>query len=92
MYTHIITVRNAIRKYGKDAFEVCPLLTCKIEDMTLYEDQFIASLNTLVPNGYNLKGAGRCGRASDVTRKKMSESMIGTVHETSPVGKATNRW
>jgi hypothetical protein len=38
--------------------------------------------NTRAANrrGYNLREAGRCGRASEETRKKMSESMTGEKH------------
>jgi group I intron endonuclease len=73
-------LNNAIRKYGEDAFVVTPILTCKIEKLTQYEDMFMKLLNTLVPNGYNLREAGRCGRASEETRKKMSISHSGSKH------------
>jgi group I intron endonuclease len=73
-------LNNAINKYGPDAFIVEAILTCKIDDMTKYEDYFINKYNTLVPNGYNLRGAGRCGRASDETKRKMSESPAGIKH------------
>jgi group I intron endonuclease len=73
-------LNNAINKYGEEAFIVEAILTCKISDMTKYEDHFINYYNTLVPNGYNLRGAGRCGRASEETKKKMSESIRGENH------------
>ena len=73
-------LNNAINKYGSDAFIVEAILTCKIDDMTKYEDYFINQYNTLAPNGYNLRCAGRCGRASDETKRKMSESIAGTKH------------
>ena len=73
-------LNNAINKYGEDAFIIEAILTCKIPDMTKYEDYFINYYNTIAPNGYNLKGAGRCGRASDETKRKMSESTKGEKH------------
>lgn len=79
-HNHCTYLNHAIRKYGTDAFEVLPLLTCKIEDMTKFEDAYIHELRTMAPNGYNLRAAGRCGRASDETRKKMSESKCGSRH------------
>jgi len=73
-------LNNAINKYGEEAFIIEAILTCKISDMTKYEDYFINYYNTIAPNGYNLKGAGRCGRASDETKRKMSESIRGENH------------
>jgi len=75
-------LNHAIQKYGSDNFEVTPVLTCKIEDLTKYEDMFMELYNSMVDNGngYNLRSAGRCGRASAETLKKKSESMKGEKH------------
>ena len=73
-------LNNAINKYGSEAFIVEAILTCKIDDMTKYEDYFINQYNTLAPNGYNLKGAGRCGRDSDETKYLKSIAKKGEKH------------
>jgi group I intron endonuclease len=73
-------LNHAIQKYGEENFEVTPILCCKIEDLTRYEDMFIQELNSMAPHGYNLKSAGRCGRPSDETLRRMSESMRGAKH------------
>ena len=73
-------LNNAINKYGEDAFIVEAILTCKIYDMTKYEDYFINYYNTIVPNGYNLRGGGRCGRVSEETKELMSIRMTGENH------------
>lgn len=77
---HCRCLNASIRKYGKDAFTVIPLLCCKIEHLSIWEDYFMKEYNTLVPNGYNLREAGRCGRASVETREKMSIAHSGEKH------------
>jgi hypothetical protein len=59
---------------------VTPILSCKIEDLTRYEDMFIQELNSMAPHGYNLKSAGRCGRPSEETLRKMREAHSGAKH------------
>ena len=49
---------NAIRKYGKDNFNIEILLICNLEMMDYYEIKFIKLYNTLSPNGYNLEDGG----------------------------------
>lgn len=70
---------NAIKKYGFSNFEHEILkdgLTKK--EAEALEVKLIASLNTQIPNGYNIApGGGATGGVSDYTRKKMSESHIG---------------
>ena len=70
----------AINKYGEDAFIVEPILTCKLDKINEYEIYFIKYYNTLVPNGYNLQEGGKSGRASEETKKRMSESTRGENH------------
>ena len=73
-------LNNAINKYCASNFTVEPILTCKIDKLTYYEDYFIIYYKSMVPNGYNLRGAGRCGRSSDETKQRMSESIRGEKH------------
>jgi len=70
----------AINKYGEDAFIVEAILTCKLDKINEYEIYFIKYYNTLVPNGYNLQEGGKSGRASEETKRKMSESTKGEKH------------
>jgi group I intron endonuclease len=75
-------LNNAIRKWGKDSFRYIALISCKIQDLTKWEEYFMDLYNTRSVNGrgYNLREAGRCGRASEETRKKMSEAKKGEKH------------
>ena len=52
-------LNNAIRLYGKDVFTVILLKTCPLEEMDKWEQHYIAELNTLYPNGYNLTKGGK---------------------------------
>lgn len=67
---------NAIRKYGKDNFNVEILLICNLEMMDYYEIKFIKLYNTLSPNGYNLDlgGSGDNKRLHQDTKEKLSKS------------------
>jgi len=62
-------LNNAIRLYGKDVFAVVMLKTCPLEEMDHWEQHYIAELNTLYPNGYNLTSGGRAGRYLATGRK-----------------------
>ena len=55
-------LNSAIRLYGNDAFTVVLLKTCPVEEMDKWEQHYIAELNTLYPNGYNLTYGGRSAR------------------------------
>ena len=72
-------VINAARnKYGINAFEFEILMECKDEEMNRWEMYYIKTLNTKIPNGYNLTdgGDGRTGYLySEETRKKISEAL-----------------
>ena len=49
---------NAIRKYGKNNFNVEILLICNLGMMDYYEKKCIKLYNTISPNGYNLESGG----------------------------------
>ena len=52
-------LNNAIRSYGKDAFQVQLILECDKCELDEYEQQYISDMNTLFPNGYNLTKGGK---------------------------------
>lgn len=67
---------KAIRKYGAHNFNVEPLvtmLTCSQDDVDEVETAVIRHLNTLVPNGYNLREGGNGGRFHLKTREKIRD-------------------
>lgn len=68
-------VSRAIQKYGKDAFEISILQSCKsLEDLNLSEQFWIKELNTMNPFGYNLDSGGSLNKTfSQSTKTKMSE-------------------
>ena len=75
---------NAIKKYGKDLFEVFVLEECSSEtEMKQKEIQLIKERKSLASeNGYNLSfgGDGRLGyKLSEETKRKIGEGNIGKV-------------
>jgi len=79
----------AIKKYGWDNFTATAIVqgieTQEALDAT--EDAFIMLLNTLAPNGYNLKRGGMGGKHHVVTKKKMSKSHLGKKHSPETITK-----
>lgn len=66
-------IRNAIQKYGKDNFTIKNIITAQDnEEANDIEKKFIKELNTLSPNGYNLKFGGDNGKMHKDTKKKIS--------------------
>ena len=49
----------AIRKYGKDAFEIETIKECSVNELDLYETQLIEEYNCISPNGYNIMKGGQ---------------------------------
>jgi len=69
-------LNNAIRKYGVINF-TCELLEyCEIKDANDREIHYIESLNTLFPNGYNLKNGGSVFTHSEESKKRVSSGVI----------------
>jgi group I intron endonuclease len=69
-------LNNAIRKYGVTNF-TCELLEyCEIKDANDREIHYIESLNTLFPNGYNLKNGGSVFTHSEESKKRVSTGVI----------------
>lgn len=73
---------NAIKKYGWENFEVEILeygLTA--EQANEREQYWISELNTLTPNGYNIKKGGDNHEWSESSKQKLSQAKMG--HEVS---------
>ena len=75
---------NAIKKYGKDSFQVFVLEHCNsIDEMKQKEIQLIKERKSLASeNGYNLSfgGDGRLGyKLSEETKQKISQGNLGKV-------------
>lgn len=52
-------LNNAIRSYGKEAFQVELLLVCSRQELDVQERKYIDDYATLYPNGYNLTHGGK---------------------------------
>ncbi len=70
---------SALQKHGPDSFEIREVAKAHSkQDLDLLERRWIADLNSLVPNGYNLKPGGEGGGSpSAETRKRMSDAQRG---------------
>jgi group I intron endonuclease len=77
---HCVLLNNAIRKYGKDNFEVTTLIKCKNEELDEYEIKFIEEYNSVMPNGYNLKKGGYSSKNNETTILKMKQAHTGKEH------------
>jgi len=69
-------LNNAIRKYGVDDFIVELIEYCDFNDSNDREIHYIKELNSLYPNGYNLKNGGTVFTHSDESKKRVSEGVI----------------
>jgi group I intron endonuclease len=64
-----------IKIYGKENFLLEELNMCaSLKEMNILEKFYIKLLNTLYPNGYNLKTGGAKSLPSEATKKKMKEA------------------
>lgn len=72
-------IKRAFEKYGWDNFDCKVICWCSTQiQLNEAEDNYIKLFDTMVPNGYNLKGGGGAkGRYSKETRKKISEALKG---------------
>ena len=71
-------VKQAVDKYGKDAFIIEILHDGIIpEFLDILEIEAIEKCNSLAPNGYNLHSGGGGSTPSDETRRKMSKAQKG---------------
>lgn len=75
-----LALKSAINKYGKENFKIETLEKCdSVEELNRIEQEKIAELNTLTPNGYNLTTGGERPKYSEDIKKKMSQLKKGTV-------------
>jgi group I intron endonuclease len=69
---------DAIRKYGPEMFSFEVILKVdSLDQLNLLEQKLITELNSLVPNGYNLKPGGNNHKMSQQTKDKISKSKKG---------------
>lgn len=74
--SNCVAIYRAIKKYGWGNFEK-DYYECSDEDLNFDEELLIREMETLAPDGYNLKTGGDSGRHSEESRQKMSESRLG---------------
>ena len=67
----------AIKKHGYDAFHYEILELCEEDNLNQREIHWIATLDTIYPNGYNLTIGGKSGRRSIETCRKISKALKG---------------
>lgn len=78
--THNEHIRNSIKKYGWENFEVIEEFDTgeTIEELNELEEMYIKMWSTNAPEyGYNKQNGGRNGTPTEETRKKMSEARMG---------------
>jgi hypothetical protein len=74
-------LNNAIRHYGKDAFEVYLVTECSKEDLDINEQKYIEEYKTLYPYGYNLTRGGKTTQHAIIEEGDISKT------EVNPTGK-----
>jgi len=75
-----ILVKNALKKYGIENFNCYKLEECSFDILREREAYWGNKLNSIAPNGYNLKiGGGKKVFVSDITRKKLSKANSGKI-------------
>lgn len=52
-------LNSSILKYGSDKFVCEKLITCTLEELDMYESNYIKEFNTKFPYGYNLTNGGQ---------------------------------
>jgi group I intron endonuclease len=70
-------MQRAFNKYGKSSFvfELC--ITCRVEDLDMYERLYIALFNSL-EDGFNMESGGNSNKMLSMeSRQKMSKAKIG---------------
>ena len=72
-------LKDAIKKYGIDVFEMSVIIICFEEDRFEYEKEYIDKYNSVVPNGYNILDGGEGGGFKGKTH---SISTINKIRET----------
>jgi group I intron endonuclease len=71
-------INSAINKYGWDNFTHEILIEgLSLDEANRWEEVLIKELNTLAPNGYNLRTGGANSSPSEETKSKISEAKKG---------------
>ena len=76
--THSEILKKAVKKYGKDSFELIILKSgiSSIQELNDAERFFIKRLNTVSPNGYNLKSGGENKNHHSETKVKIGRAHV----------------
>lgn len=75
--SNCVAIYGAIQKYGWENFDK-NWYECPDDDLDKHEELMVEVLGTLAPGGYNLReGGGSCGKLSEETKRKISESNTG---------------
>ena len=69
-------LNNAIKKHGVENFMVEILEYCELNHSDDREFYYITNLNSLFPNGYNLKNGGSVFIHTDESKKKVSDGLV----------------
>ena len=78
--TNSTRFKTAIQKYGWDSFTHEILKSgLTLEEANHWETFYISFYNSLHPYGYNLNEGGDNKTASEITRKRMSDSLKGRI-------------
>lgn len=73
-------IYRAIKKHGWDSFEI-NWYECPDEDLNFDEETLVREMETLSPDGYNLReGGGNRGKHSEESKQKMREAHLGKMH------------
>jgi len=73
-----VAFRNAISCYGWESFVTVELACCTtVGDANVVESLLISEYNTIAPSGYNLTSGGKACQISELTKRKISESLKG---------------
>ena len=76
-----LAMSNAIKKYGRDNFIIESVFRSdSLEELNKKEQELIKELNTLSPNGYNLRIGGENHIISEESRLRMSQAQSGENH------------
>lgn len=68
---------SAIKKYGIAQFEIEVLEDADNDQLDQLEKHYIAQLNTMHPNGYNIRSGGSNGKHCEESREKMRQAKLG---------------
>ena len=82
---------NAIQKYGEENMIQEVVCECNTDELDKNENRFIAELNTLTPNGYNLK-TNKLGQKKGEVTEKFKENVSQAVlnyYENNPKAEAS---